>query len=60
MSDKFISNLEKLLTDEIAEYEKNNAEYGEDANLKRSYIKRHVQLLIYTRLDDALKKLIPQ
>lgn len=60
MSDKFNRNLEYLIADEISECEKNNYEFGDDIDLKRSYIKRHIQLLIYTRLDQALKKLITE
>lgn len=60
MSDKFNRNLEFLVADEISECEKNNYEFGDDIDLKRSYIKRHIQLLIFTRLDNVLKKLISE
>lgn len=58
MSENFNKNLEYLISDEISELEKNHYEFGDDIDLKRSYIKRNIQLLIYTRLDDAIKKLI--
>ena len=34
-------------------------EFGEDKNLARSYLKRHVQLVVYSNLDRIIKKLIP-
>lgn len=58
MSDKFTRNLEMLILDEIADLEKNNYEFGDDVDLKRSYIKRNIQLMVYTNLDNTIKKLI--
>ena len=32
---------------------------GDNKQLIRSSLKRHVQLLVYTRLDEIIKKLVP-
>lgn len=58
MSDKFNKNLEFLIANEIAELEKNHYEFGDDIDLKRSYIKRNIQLMIYTHLDNTINKLV--
>jgi hypothetical protein len=58
MSDKFNKNLEFLIADEISELEKNHYEFGDDIDLKRSYIKRNIQLMIYTHLDNTINKLV--
>jgi len=52
MTDKFEQYLEKAVQETLKE---NTVEFGDDNDLKRSYIKRHVQLLIYTKLDRVLK-----
>ncbi len=38
---------------------KNKVDLSNDKDLNRSHLKRHVQLLVYSQLDDIVKKLIP-
>lgn len=56
MSDNFNDNLEKAVQSIL----NNKAiDLGDNRNLIRSGLKRHVQLLFYTRIDNIIKKLVP-
>ena len=53
---EFLQHFEKGVESMIDEL---LVEFGEDKNLARSYLKRHVQLVVYSNLDRIIKKLIP-
>jgi predicted GTPase len=38
---------------------KKKVDLSDNKDLERSHLKRHVQLLVYSQLDDIVKKLIP-
>lgn len=56
MTDTFEKHLEKAVQTVL---ENKEIDLGNNKNLIRSSLKRHVQLLIYTRLDGIIKKLVP-
>lgn len=52
--------LKKLLEKPYKQYLDNKQiDLGDNKQLIRSSLKRHVQLLVYTRLDEIIKKLVP-
>lgn len=54
-----INTFTKYLTKAVQSILKNKVDLSNDKNLNRSHLKRHVQLLVYSQLDDIVKKLIP-
>jgi hypothetical protein len=56
MKNSFFDNLEKAVQ---AILDDKQIDLGDNKQLIRSSLKRHVQLLVYTRLDEIIKKLVP-
>lgn len=56
MTDTFEKHLEKAVQTVL---DNKQIDFGDNKNLIRSTLKRHVQLLIYSRLDSVIKKLVP-
>jgi len=54
-----INAFTKYLTKAIQSILKNKVDLNNNKDLNRSHLKRHVQLLVYSQLDDIVKKLIP-
>lgn len=54
-----INTFTKYLTKAVQSILKNKVDLSNDKDLNRSHLKRHVQLLVYSQLDDIVKKLIP-
>lgn len=56
MPNTFENHLEKAVQTVL---DNKKIDLGDNKNLIRSTLKRHVQLLIYSRLDGVIKKLVP-
>lgn len=56
MENNFESNLEKAIQTIL---DNKQIDLGDNKQLIRSSLKRHVQLLVYTRIDRIIKKLVP-
>jgi hypothetical protein len=56
MENDFESNLEKAVQTIL---DNNQIDLGDNKQLIRSTLKRHVQLLVFTRIDRIIKKLVP-
>ena len=56
MENDFESNLEKAVQTVL---DNKQIDLGDNKQLIRSTLKRHVQLLVFTQLDRVIKKLVP-
>lgn len=55
MTNKFEQHFEKAIQSILDDA---TIDLGDNKNLIRSSLKRHVQLLIYHKIDDIIKKLV--
>lgn len=56
MTNTFENHLQKAVKTIL---DNKQIDLGDHKNLIRSTLKRHVQLLVYSRLDGIIKKLVP-
>jgi hypothetical protein len=56
MKNDFESNFEKAVQTIL---DNNQIDLGDNKQLIRSSLKRHVQLLVYTLIDGIINKLVP-
>ena len=60
MRSKNMSDFDNFLEQAVKSILENKSiDLGDNPRLIRSGLKHHVQLLIYTRLDNIIKKLVP-